>query len=140
MTSCRTRESGQLTLPLFVVAGATRAKTDSHRSELGCARCLWRVSVNVQSAHNLELDESGGDDRRLKLCLQQSTRDSAFPQIDVAFALVAHGLLHEDVADLKPPARLECASHLPQSGELVRKEIEDAIRYDDVGPLIRHGQ
>ena len=90
----------------------TRAEVDPYRPELCRARRLRRLGVDIHACGDLDIHESGGDDRRLKLCFLQSARDSAFPQIDVAFGFVADGSLHENVADLKTAARLEHARHL----------------------------
>jgi hypothetical protein len=83
-----------------MVAGSASAKRDPPRAEFFGARRLGSIGVNVHAADDLEVDESCGDDRRLKLCLQQSARDSAFPEIDVPFGLFTHRLLDQDVADL----------------------------------------
>ena len=88
------------------------AEIDPQRPELGRARGLRRPGVDVHPCGDVEIHESGGDDRRPKLRLLKSAGNSAFPEIDVASGFVAHGLLDQNVADLKPAARLEHASHL----------------------------
>ena len=100
---------------------------DSHGAELRGARRLWRAGEDLGAPGDLEIDEPGRDNRCLKLCLQQSAGDSALPETDVSFATVRHGLLHEDVADLKATARLENACHFLESGKLVGKEVEHAV-------------
>jgi len=127
-------------VPFTLAVRLPRSKVDPQRPELRRARRLGRIGVDIHARGDLEAHESGGDDRRLELCFQQSAGDSAFPQIDVALALVTDRLLHEDVADLEPPSRLEDTRHLLQRGELVRKEIENAVRDHHVGRFVRDGQ
>src|SRR5690349_23637187 len=76
----------------------------------------------------------------MKLCFQQSTGDSALPEIDVALAGGAHRFLDQDVADLQPTTGLEHARHLGKSRDFVREEIQYAVRDDDVGPTVLHRQ
>jgi hypothetical protein len=136
----RAHQRGERVLPLVGTQRLPRSDVDPERAELRGARRLGRVRVDVDAIGDLESHEAGGDDRRPKLCLQQSAGDSALPQIDVAFRFVAEGLLHQDVAELQPPARLEHASHLLQPGELVREEIQHAVRDHDVRPTIKDRQ
>src|SRR5207247_33605 len=132
----RARELGQLSRPFVVVARFARAEVDAERAELCGARGLRRVLVDVDALGDRELDEARRDNRRLKLCFQQSTRDSALPEVDVPLALFGHCLLHQDVAHLNASARLQNARNLLKSCELVGEEIHDAIRDDDVRPSI----
>ena len=103
------------------------AEVDSHGAELCGARRLWRASVDVAAPGDREIDEPGGDDRCLKLCIQQSAGDSTLPEIDVSFPFVRDCFLHKDVADLKATARLEHPRHFLQSGEFVGKEVQHAV-------------
>jgi hypothetical protein len=95
---------------------------------------LGRAGINVAAPGDLEIDEPSRDDGCLELCIQQSAGDSTLPEIDVLFALCRHCFLNQDVADLKATLRLENARHFLESGKLVGKKIEDAVRDDDVGP------
>ncbi len=103
------------------------SEVDSQCAELRCARRLWRAGVYVSTPGDLEVDESGGDHCGLELCIQQSAGDSPLPEVDVSLALLRHGFLHEDVADLQAAGRLEHSRHLPQSGKLVGKEIQHTV-------------
>ena len=47
---------------------------------------------HVLSPGHLEFLEPRGHDRGLKLCLQQSSRDSVRPEVDVAFRSFRHWL------------------------------------------------
>ena len=124
--------------PFSLVARLSRAKIDSEGAELSRARRLSGAGVHVAAPGDLEIDEARRDDSCLELCIQQSAGNSALPEIDVLLSLVGHCLLNEDVSDLEPPARLENTRNFLESGKLVGKEIEHAVRDDDVGPTVGH--
>lgn len=134
------RQRCQRRNPLALVARLPCAEVDSQCPELCGARRLWRARVNVAAPGDLEIDKPGRNDRCLELCIQQSTGDSAFPEIDVLFAFLGHRFLHQDVADLKATARLEHPRHLAQSPKLVGKKVQHTIRDDDIGPVVFHRQ
>lgn len=97
---------------------------------LRCVDCLSRAERNPDRA------EPSGDDRRLKLCFQQSTGNSPLPEADVPFCFSPDALRDKDVPDLKPAGRLEHPRHFLESCKFVGKEIQHPIRNDDVGPTI----
>lgn len=101
---------------------------------------MRRLRVDVHPCGDFETHESGGDDRRSKLRFLQSTGNSALPQGDVAFCVLVDWSLHQNVADLKTTARFEHARHFLKRSKLVRKQVEHAIRDNDVSPPIGHGQ
>src|SRR5919106_1927997 len=74
------------------------------------------------------------------LCPQPSPRNSAGPEVDVAPARLADGGLERDVGDLDAPAGREDAEHLAEDGVLVRHEVDDAVRDDDVERVVREGE
>lgn len=53
-----------------------------------------------------DIDESCEAQHHLPLCLQQSTSNSARPQINIIFGVLRHFLVHNDVAKLETAARL----------------------------------
>ena len=81
------------------------SEVDAKRPELCGARLLRCTREHIGTPGDLESLEARRFDCRLELCFQQSAGDSALPEIDVALGGVGHGLLHEDVADLKAAAR-----------------------------------
>jgi hypothetical protein len=113
--------------PLRLVRRLPGAKGDPLRPELGRAAGLRSAGEDVRPPRDLEPDEACGDNRRPELCLQQSAGDSALPQVDVALRVIRDGLLHENVAELKPPAGSEGPRHLQQTRKLVGKEVQYAV-------------
>jgi len=75
----RTGQRSKGLSPLVVPERLPRPEIDSERAELRSARRLWSVRVHVNAIRDLESDKAGGDDRRPKLCIQQSAGDSALP-------------------------------------------------------------
>ena len=122
--------------PLRFSPRASRAEIDSEGAELGRARRLRRAGVDVHTCGDLKVHESGGDDRRPKLCFLQSAGNSALPEVDVAFGFVAEGFLDENITDLKTAARLEHTRYFLQGAQFVGEQIEDAIRDHDVRPRV----
>ena len=89
-----------VSLPLLIACGFARSEGNAERPKLCCARRLRRVRVDVDQIHNLEPHVARGDDRRPKLCFQQSARDSALPEINILSRFVSDRSLHQDVTDL----------------------------------------
>ena len=134
------RQSRNRSRPLGFVPRFSCAEVDSERAELRGARGLGRASVNLGAPRDLEIHEARRYHRCFKLCVQQSAGDSTLPEIDVLLALFRHCFLNQDVADLKTAARLENTRHFLESGELIGKEVQHAVRDDDVGPTVGHGK
>ncbi len=126
--------------PLGFVPRFSCAEVDSQSTELRGARGLRRASVNFGAPRDLEIHDPRRYHRCFKLCIQQSAGDSTLPEIDVLLALFRHCFLNHDVADLKTAARLENTRHFLESGELVGKEVQHAVRDDDIGPTVGNGQ
>lgn len=117
----------QRRLPLRGIAGPPGAEVDSHRAKLRRARRLRRPAEHLGPPGDFEVDEPGCHDRGVKLRLEQSAGDSALPEVDVALGPFTHRLLHQDVADLEPAARLEHPRHFTEPGHLVREEIHHPV-------------
>ena len=126
--------------PLSLVARLSRLEVDSERTELGRARRLGRAGIDVATPGDLEVDEPRCDDSCLELCVQQSAGDSTLPEINVLLAFLRYCFLNQDVADLEAALRFEDTRHFPESSELVREEVKHAVRDDDIGPTVGHGQ
>ena len=126
-------------MPLLLIGRLACAEVDAHRPEFCGATGLRSATEDVHSLRDLDVNETGGHDRGLQFCFQQSTGNSAGPQIDLLFRVLRHRLLHQDIPDLQAPLRLEHTSHLLQGREFVRHQVEDAIGDDHIGPAIRDG-
>jgi hypothetical protein len=72
-------QSSQGLDPLVMIQRLLRAEVDSKCTELRRATCLRRVRVHIDARRDFESDKAGSDDRRVELCFQQSTGDSALP-------------------------------------------------------------
>src|SRR5438132_2579380 len=68
----------------------------------------------------------------LVLCFQQSSGNSAGPEVDVAAALLADGILNRHVCELHSSAGPQHAKDLCEDSVLVRNEIDDAVGDDNV--------
>jgi len=110
----------------------SRAEVDSQGAELRGARGLRCAGIDVAAPSDLEIDETRRDDCCLELCIQQSAGDSTLPEIDVLLALLRYSFLDHDVADLKTTVWLQNTRHFLESGKLVGKEVEHAVRDDEV--------
>ena len=87
---------------------------------------------------DLEINETGGYDRSLKLCFQQSAGNSTRPQINLTFGTLWNCFLYQDIANLQAPARLEHPCHLPQCDSIMagRHAVERRSPDDDVETLV----
>ena len=122
---------------LLLICCLARTEVDALCPEFcGTAR-LRRAAEDVRLPGDLEVNESGGHDRGLQFCFQQSTGNSARPQIDLLFRILRHCLLHQDIPDLEATSGFEYASHLLQGHEFIRQQVEDAVGDDHIGPAIR---
>jgi hypothetical protein len=77
---------------------------DSDRAERTRARRLRRTVEDVRLPGDLKIGETSSEDRRLQLCLQQSTGNSAGPEVDLLLRPLGNLPADEDVGDLKSPA------------------------------------
>ncbi len=122
--------------PLGLVPRFSCAEIDAERAKLRGTRGLRGSRVNLGAPRDLEIHEPRRNDRCFKLCVQQSAGDSTLPEIDVLLALFRHCFLNENVPDLQATARLKNARHFLESCQLVGKQVEHAVRDDDVGPTV----
>ena len=126
-------------MPLLLIGRLACAEVDAYRPEFCGATSLRSATEDVHSLRDLDVNETGGHDRGLQFCFQQSTGNSAGPQIDLLLCVLRYRLLHQDIPDLEASRRLEHTSHLLQGREFVRHQVEDAIGDDHIGPAIRDG-
>jgi hypothetical protein len=131
--------SCQRRIPLLLIYRLTRTEVDALCPEFcGTAR-LRSATEDVRLPGDLEVNEACSHDRGLQFCFQQSTSNSARPQIDLLFRVLWHRLLHQDIPDLEATCGCEHASHLLQGREFVRQQVEDTVGDDHIGPAIRDG-
>src|SRR5713101_5074895 len=116
-----TCERGPRRMPLLLLCRLARAEVDALRPEFCGTTRLRRATVDVRLTGDLEVNEARSHDRGFQFCLQQSTSNSACPQIDLLFRVLWHRLLHQDIPDLEAAGGCEHASHLLQGREFVRK-------------------
>ena len=126
-------------MPLLFIGLFERAEVDAYCPEFRGTTLLGCATVDVRSSSDLDVNETGGHDRGLQFCFQQSTGNSAGPQFDLLFRVLWHRGTHQDIPDLQASRRLEHTSHLLQGREFVRHQVEDAIGDDYIGPAIRDG-
>jgi hypothetical protein len=134
-----TGKTRQRRLPLLLIGRLARTEVDAQRPEFCSAARLRSATENVRLPGDLEVDESGSHDRGLQFCFQQSTGNSARPQIDLLFRVRWHRLLHQDIPDLETARGFEHASHLLQGREFVWQQVEGTVGDDHIGPAIKDG-
>jgi hypothetical protein len=63
----------------LIIPWLSGSEVDPQRTETRRAGRLGSVAEHIRSPGDLEIDETGGYDRSLKLCFQQSAGNSAGP-------------------------------------------------------------
>ncbi len=129
----------QRLLPPLLIGCLARAEVDAYCPEFCGATGLRRATEDIRLPGDLEVNKSGGHDRGLQFCFQQSTGNSARPQVDLLLRLLRHRLLHQDIPDLEAARGFEHTGHLPQGRQFVRQQVEDPVGDDHIGPAIRDG-
>ena len=99
-------------MPLLLVCCLTRAEADALCPEFCSATSLRSATEDVRLPGDFEANESSSHDRGFEFCFQQSTGNSAGPQIDRLFRILWHHLLHQEIPDLEATTGFEHASHL----------------------------
>src|SRR4029077_7947005 len=118
-------------------AGSNRV---AEGAKLPSALLATRAGKRVEGISQLDVDEPGSADHRLPPCARQGAGDSTGPEIDVMKRLLRDGALEADVSHRHPAARLEHPTDLSVDADLVRAEVDHAVRDDDIGPAIIDGQ
>jgi len=126
-------------MPLLLVCCLARAEVNALCPEFRGTARLRRAIKDVRLPGDLEVNESRSHDRGLQFCFQQSTGNSARPQINLLFRVRWHRLLHQDIPDLETTRGFEHAGHLLQGREFVWQQVEDTVGDDHIGPAIRDG-
>ena len=119
------RDPGRI--PLLLMCRLARVEVDTLCPEFcGTAR-LRRATKDVRLPGDLEVNESCSHDRGLQFCFQQSTSNSARPQIDLLFRVLWHRLLYQDIPDLEATGGFEYPSHLLQGSEFPTLSLQSAM-------------
>jgi len=126
-------------MPFLLMCRLARAEVDALCPEFCGTTRLRRATEDVRLPGDLEVNESGSHDRDLQICFQQSTSNSARPQIDLLFRIRWHRGTHQDIPDLEATGGFEHASHLLQGREFVWQQVEHTVGDNHVGPAIRDG-
>lgn len=125
--------------PFLVAAWLAGAEIDTQGAELCRAGRLLCPCINIALPGDGEIDKSGGHDRGLKLCFQQSTGNSTCPQADIAFGVFGNSFLHQNITNLQTAVGFENARHFGQRRGFVGHQVEHAIRDDHIRPGIGDG-
>jgi hypothetical protein len=124
-------------MPLLLMCRLARAEVDALCPKFcGTAR-LRSATEDVRLPGDLEVNESCCHDRGLQFCFQQSTRNSARPQIDLLLRVRWHRGTHQDIPDLEATRGFEHPGHLLQSCQFVWQQVEDSVGDDHIGPASR---
>jgi len=134
-----TGKARQRRLPLLLIGCFARTEVDAYRPEFCGATGLRRATEDVRLPGDLEVNESGRHDRGMQFCFQQSTGNSARPQINLLFRVRRHRGTHQDIPNLEAARGFEYAGHLPQGRQFVRQQVEYPVGDDHIGPAIRDG-
>ncbi len=108
------------------------AKRHAARIELFSVGFLLRAREDIDLLAPPDVREARLVQRPLPLCFQQSTGDSAGPEIDVVLCVLGDFFVDDDVRDLEPPAGLQHAADLPHHRHFVRTEVDDAVADHDI--------
>lgn len=141
-------------LPAFILVGGSTSeatawpRSDGLAGEYGHApgaelRGIGFVFASRKDIHFVRhhrVHEARECERLPPLCLQQSTGNSAAPEVDVIARVLRNLLVDEDVANLHSSAGLEHTEHLAEDGRLVRAEVDDTVADDDVGGRVINGE
>ena len=106
-------------MPLLLMCRLARAEVDTLCPEFCGAPRLRSATEDVRLPGDLEVNETRRHDCGLQFCFQQSTGNSARPQIDLLFRVLWHRLLHQDIPDLEATGGFEYPGHLLQGCEFV---------------------
>ena len=91
----------------------------SECAELSRAGFLWRINIDVLPPSDLKIHETRFRDHRFQFCFQQSTGDSAGPEVDLQLRRIGHGFLDNYVRYLKSSSRFQRPVELPEDTNLI---------------------
>lgn len=97
------------------------------------------TSERVGRRADRDVDEAGLAEELMPALTGQPTGNSAGPQVDVAQRLGGDGTPVGDVGELQHTSRAQDAFDLVEHLPLVGAQVDDAVRYDDVGGAVGDG-
>jgi hypothetical protein len=100
--------------------------------KLGGIRLVLRSAEHVSLLSPTNAGETGVLQHPLPLCFQQSTGNSATPEVYVVLCILRDLLVDDDVRDLDPPSGLEYPVDLLHDRHLIRAEVDDTVADDDI--------
>jgi hypothetical protein len=100
---------------------------DSSRIKLGGIRFVLRSGEDVSLFSPTNISEARVLQNPFPLCFQQSTGDSAAPEVDIVLSVLWYLFVDNDVRNLDAPAELEHPVDLLHDRHLVGTKINDAI-------------
>lgn len=104
----------------------------AHDTELPSRTLLARAPERIEPLTNLDVSEADLRKNRNELSLRESTSNSTCPQIDVLADRLRELVRHHDVGIEEFSAGLEDAEDLAIRDGLVRRQIEDPVRDDEI--------
>src|SRR4029453_4505824 len=93
---------------------------------------LGRASETIEALGDGDILEAEATEERDETCLRQSAGDSTAPEIDVAANRLRELRRDHDVSVQELPPGLEHPEHLAEGLFLVGRQIQDAVRDDDI--------
>ena len=105
---------------------------DASCIKLGSVRLVLRSRKDVSLLSPTNAGEPGVLQHPFPLCFQQSTGDSAAPEVYIVLRILRDLLVDDDVRDLDSSARLEHPVDLLHDCHLIRAEVDDAVADDDI--------
>jgi hypothetical protein len=102
----------------------------AHRAELRglAARVLeGRARVGVDEVTLLDVDVAHPDEDARVLSFQESSGNSACPEVDALARVLGDLRVDDDVGELQAPAGSQDPVDLREHGVLVRHEVDDAV-------------
>src|ERR1022692_4662346 len=90
-----------------------------------------------ESRQNFDVSEAGGCELVLVIVNNESSGNAACPQCHKALKVLREFLSKDDIGDRKKSAVLEDAERFSQDDVLIGREVDDAVRNDDIDRLIR---
>ena len=113
--------------------GLSREDRHAPGAELGGIGFVLASGEDIDFVRHHGVRKARGRERLPPLCFQQSTGNSATPEVDVVARILRHLFVDQDVADLDTSAGFEHTEHFAEDGRLVGAEVDDAIADDHVG-------
>jgi len=120
-------------MPLLLVCCLSCAEVDALSPEFCSTARLRRATEDVRLPGDLEVNESCATTVAFSFCFQQSTGNSARPQIDLLFASSGTACCTRISPIWRRPLGLSTRGHLLQGSQFVWQQIEDAVGDTHIG-------